>query len=171
MFQFRLPLFNSSNIFDSLTKVLALVSVLLFIYILARFFAINKEMATLNPNSMTTTASIDSKNKILPSFPPFTQYAQAVEGQNFFQTPKIVVAEATPEVPKEPTPQDLTKNIKVLGIMLSQKPQAVVLNQTTNQTLILSLGDTINNLRLSEIQKDQIIFDHDGQLLKVHYTK
>ena len=171
MIQIKLPLFDSSNIFNSLTKIFALVSVFLFIYILIRFFTINKELPAPNQNSMITD-SVDSKNKILPSYPPFAQYAQAIEERNFFQLPK----ETEPGVIKAdqnnpPSPQDLTKNIKILGIMLSKKPQAIVLNTQTSETLILSLGDKINGLQLSDIQKNEITFEHDGQSLKVSLIK
>ena len=162
----RLPFIYSNNILNTLSKAFALLSACLLVYILIKIVLIKKILSSENEKIITSN-SIEQTDKLLPFNLPFTQYVQTLEGRNFFQLPKEKKPDALKIVQKDPPLQDLTKNIKILGIMLSQKPQVIVQNLLTNETSILSLGDKFNDLKLTDIQKEKIIFEHQGQILQV----
>lgn len=167
MLSVKIKLLNNQTL-NNLSKIFALLSACLLIYIVIRVFSIKKDFLTLNQENMATLNSL-STEKILPSSAPFTQYSSVVQGRNLFQLPK----EKKVAISKETTPvisQTLTKNFKIMGIMISQNPRVVIQNLTTHNTSVLSIGDKIEDSILFDIKKDRIILENQGQHLEIMTT-
>ncbi len=164
----KINLLNNQTL-NTLSKFFALISACLAAYILVRIVLIQKEIPVLHQESM------DSKNaysleKLLPTTTHFSEYSQIMRGQSLFQLPKEKKTIDPNATPSNSAKMDL-KNFKVLGVMLSKSPTVIIQNVSAGNTQILSIGDKLNDLNLMEIQKNKIIFEHEGQKVELPIEK
>jgi hypothetical protein len=127
---------------------------------------IKQDLSNLELESSQTSNS-QTSTRLIPIFTSFSEYASSVSGKDFFKLPKEKLIAAPKPIEQAPSVTDYTKNIKVTGLMLTSNPKAIVKNQSTHETLVLSIGDKIEDLILKDIQKNKLIFDHQGQTLEI----
>ena len=64
---------------------------------------------------------------------------------------------------------EVIKNLKLVGIVSTDPPRAVINDQKDNQTYYLEEGGVISdNMRVVEIRKDSIIIDYYGERFELY---
>ena len=167
MFSGKLSFKNLNGLLKTLSNVFVVCSILLTVYILVMFFMIQKNLSNPiieSPILKQTTA----RQPLIPSYPDFSQYVTGITDRDLFNLPKEKKKIIIQPVEKKASPEDLTKDIKVIGIMLTNNnPQVLIQHKSSSDTELLSIGSKINDLILKDIQKDKIIFDYQGDSLEV----
>ena len=112
---------------------------------------------------------------------PFESYDEIIKKRNIFEfeteeskQPSEVVPspEAPPSPPPPPEPvaqttiQDVTRNLKLVGIVLTKEPEAVVEDSEKNETLFLHKGDQVNGAAIEEIKEGLVVFTLNGQRME-----
>ena len=62
---------------------------------------------------------------------------------------------------------ELNKKLKLVGILFDANPTAIIEDQTTQQTLFMSPGDMVDNIKLEKIQPDKVIFLYNDQRVEL----
>lgn len=86
---------------------------------------------------------------------PFDSYKPAMEGRDIFQAPWEKPAQEV-SVPNASV-AELTKQLKLVGILLDEDPKAIVEDLGTKQTFFVSPGEQIGNAVVGEIRPDKVI--------------
>ena len=112
-----------------------------------------------NPTVNQTTVSFMPK--------PLSYYAQRFNKKGIFQPPlsssaPINATEPSPTEQGEQKLQQLIKNLILVGIVIDQKPVAIIEDEQTQETLFLSPGDPIREAVVEEIKKNAVILKYQG---------
>lgn len=59
--------------------------------------------------------------------------------------------------------KDAIKNLKLVGIMLGEKPEAIIEDTKDKTTLFLHKGEKLDKLEIKDIQESKIIVIYDGE--------
>ncbi len=86
---------------------------------------------------------------------PFDSYQAVMEGRDIFQAPWEKPVEETPA--SKTSASELTKQLKLVGILLDKDPKAIVEDLSTQQTFFVSPGEQIGNAVVEEIRQDKVI--------------
>jgi type II secretory pathway component PulC len=95
---------------------------------------------------------------------PVSVYIQEITQRNIFSLP-----EPPKPIPAQPVAQaaplavNPAQGLKVVGIIWSDYPQAIIEDSTEGKTHLLSRGSKLKNGRVKEILKDRVILSYDGQ--------
>ncbi len=76
------------------------------------------------------------------------------------------LSEATAQEAQAQVQEDISaqlKNLKLVGIIWSDKPQAIIENTVENKTLLLNIGDQMDKVKIMKIYQDKVILGADGQ--------
>ncbi|MGE5279546.1 MAG: hypothetical protein ACM3L6_02225 [Deltaproteobacteria bacterium] len=102
---------------------------------------------------------------------PLSVYLQDIKGRNMFAltaaAPKSDQGQATtPEELKnqaiQAAIQDIITNYKVVGIIWSEAPQAVIEDVKGGDTFMVNRGSMVKVARVKDILKDRVILSYDG---------
>ena len=97
-------------------------------------------------------------------------YLDNVEKRNIFHLTMRKTAESTTET-KAQTPKAVaeskTKHLRLVGISWSAEPDAMVEDTKAKKTLFVKKGDSINEFRVAEIQRDKVILSYQGQRVEL----
>lgn len=86
---------------------------------------------------------------------PFESYQRAMEGRDIFQAPWEKPVEDLPAAGGSAS--ELSKQLKLVGILLDKDPKAILEDLATQQTFFLSPGERIGNAVVEEIREDKVI--------------
>ena len=117
-------------------------------------FPKKEEAAVPSAAAEPVSREVASKALSLIERKPFSFYQETIARRDIFQAPW----EKSQEKGAAPLVEDLSKKLKLVGIVLDQKPQAVIEDQETHQTYFLSPGESIGGARLEELQEGKVIF-------------
>ena len=95
----------------------------------------------------------------------FDHYKQAFQIKNLFQT--VEVSEPAVKERRVNADPQLTKDFKVVGIILDQSPQVVIQDLQTQQTYFLKEGDYLKEAVVEEIMESKVILSVDGELIEI----
>ncbi len=113
------------------------------------------EEAPVNPQPLT-----------MPQTKSYNFYKQELESYDFFQAPWE--APTTPAETTTATPTyDLSKDFKLVGIVLDKKPQAIIEDLQSKQTYFLFVGDELHNAVVKKIEEGKVTFTLNGQTLEL----
>lgn len=107
--------------------------------------------------------NFDTGNLSIARLDTLPVYLREITQRNMF---------ALPQAPKEQAPAAqraamdaslLTADLKLVGIIWSEAPQAIVEDTKEARTQLLNRGGKIKNLRVKEILKDRVILSYDDQ--------
>ncbi len=166
MFSGKLSFSNINSFLKTLNKVFIVCSILLVVYILIKFFMIRQDLSTLELDTPSNAAG-QSTEKLIPSTLNFSDLSSSISGKDIFKLPKEKKAIVIKPIETETPSSNITKNIKVTGLMLTNNPKVIIEKQNTHETLVLSIGDKIDTLTLKDIQKNKLIFDNQGQNIEL----
>lgn len=140
--------------------ILVFLSVGLAGYLAMGYFFFKKEtIVVFNVDSEVSSEVIAGEEISLPEPKPFEFYKQKIEQRDLFEIPwkKMKTTVNRPKLKPAPT-VDLSKQIKVVGIVLDADPTVIVEDLKTKQTFFLSQGESIKNALIEKIQEDKVIF-------------
>lgn len=86
---------------------------------------------------------------------PFEFYAGKIEGRDVFEAPWEKPASDS-QAPADPA-LDLSKRLKVVGILLDEDPKAIIEDLETKQTFFLSPKERMGDIVVDEIREDKVI--------------
>jgi len=103
---------------------------------------------------------------------PLPVYLQEIKGRNIFAL--------TAPAPKGPTPdtltpeqirtqaiqeaiQDIITNYKVVGIIWSEAPQAIIEDVSAGHTFMVNRGSMVKVMRVKDILKDHVVLSYDDK--------
>jgi len=153
--------------------------VLIFVFLgfislkVLRYAPIEEEMSL----KMDTGEPLLQQNFDFSGARPFAEYVQSLEKRNIFdfEVPQMEpvmnlvnmeIIEPDPVV-EEPVP-DVASTLKLVGIVLSNVPEAIVENQqNNNETVFLRKGDQINGAVVEEIKEGILTLNVRGQKVEL----
>lgn len=86
---------------------------------------------------------------------PFESYKQTMAGRDVFQAPWEKPVQAVPA--SGVSAAELSKQLKLVGILMDKDPKAIVEDLGTQQTFFVSPGERIGNAVVEEIREDKVI--------------
>lgn len=111
------------------------------------------------------------KKRVSETKPPFYKeksfdyYQELFNERNVFEMPrqqsgmdKIIDIKST---------VDLSKKLKVIGILLDKNPRAVVENLKEKQTYFISVGERIEDALVKEIHANKVVFIYDDKTVEL----
>ncbi len=112
----------------------------------------------------------------LGNIKPFSFYSEQIQKRDIFQL-YVPVLEQKPvdtEVLQEQidpqnvhNPTEFVQNLRLVGIVLDQTPEAIIEDLQTNETLFLHKGDQIREGVIEEIQESKVVFNYYGQHVEI----
>ena len=100
---------------------------------------------------------------------PLAIYTQEITQRNIFSLPEPPPAPAPAAQAPVPSPEatELTTNLKLVGIIWSDVPQAMLEDSKEQRTYLLNRGASIKGARVKDILKDRVILSYDNQDIEI----
>ncbi len=118
------------------------------------------DFAQLNPaKDEDSILSPDYKAKELK---PFSYYSEIIGKRQLF---KIIASAEAKEKPKTASAPslDAIKNYSLMGVISGENPQAIIEDKKTKQTIYLQKGQSIGELKVTDVQDGKIILESGGE--------
>lgn len=98
-------------------------------------------------------------------YPSYATYEQILMQRNLFEGiwQRVQASTAVFQAVGTTPPVALTHKIRLLGIVLDQRPQVIVEELANQQTVFLSPGDVVAEARLEEIHATEVIFMYNDK--------
>lgn len=157
---------------DWLNIILAISACVFFCFVAYRFVNFLKE----NPSKIQLSYNADESfsDDLLNSLQSFEYYSQRFNSKDMFLISQELLTankESSPGAEKalqiEQNLQAMVKSLTLVGILLDQKPIAVIENTQTNETMFVSQGDHIEDLSIKEIRDKKVVLEYKDQLIEL----
>jgi hypothetical protein len=95
---------------------------------------------------------------------PEEAYAQEITSRNIFalSAPPPAVP-ATAVIKPNPVIEDIITAYRLVGIIWSESPQAILEDTKTNSTTLVNRGSDLKGARIKDILKDRVILSYDNK--------
>ena len=147
-------------------RLLIIVCLGIFAYLLTKYFFVEKKPMPTTLSSIEKTKEDNVSPKVIkPDVKPLAIYQQTVSARDIFELPwekETVTESADPS-----TSQDLSQQIKVVGIMLDRDPKAIIEEISSAQTFFMSKGEHVGNAVVEDIQEDKVIFIYNNKKVEL----
>lgn len=98
-------------------------------------------------------------------------YLQEIAQRNIFSLPEAPLPAVAAGAPTASQPdaelKGLTDQLKVVGIIWSEVPQAIIEDSKSGRTYLVNRGGKVNEARVKDILKDRVILSYDGQEIEL----
>ncbi|MFH0940353.1 MAG: hypothetical protein V1840_00670 [Candidatus Omnitrophota bacterium] len=94
---------------------------------------------------------------------PLSMYLQEITQRNIFSLPESVDQAAAKKAEPKVELKSLIDGLKVVGIIWSDAPQAIIEDSRDGKTHLLNRGSKIKDARVKDILKDRVILSYDSQ--------
>ncbi len=94
---------------------------------------------------------------------PLSMYLQEITQRNIFSLPEIIEQAGAKNVESKVALKSLVDGLKVVGIIWSDAPQAIIEDSKDGKTHLLNRGSKIKDARVKDILKDRVILSYDSQ--------
>ncbi|HQP91089.1 MAG TPA: type II secretion system protein N [Candidatus Omnitrophota bacterium] len=116
----------------------------------------------------TSAKKIDMGDLSLEELAPLSIFTQEISQRNIFALPEAEVKTAVTQSAEQTqttaeVAADATADLKLVGIIWSDIPQAMIEDSKEQRTHLVSRGNTIKDARVKEILKDRVILSYDSQ--------
>ena len=95
----------------------------------------------------------------------FAEYASRFEGRDIFQSQLERKKAKEQKQPVHIT--ELTKNLKLVGVVLDKDPQAIIKDLQTNQNIFVHRLDEINGMVVEDIGEGRVILNINNQRMEL----
>lgn len=106
--------------------------------------------------------------------PPVAVFLQEITERNIFAliaapapVEPAVTAQATQAALSSQVLQDAVKSMRVVGILWSETPQAILEEVADGRTHLVNRGSTIKQVRVKDILKDRVILSYDNKDVEI----
>jgi len=142
-------------------KIVASFCGLITLFLLFDFFRVGSNLRSRFEKTLQASkvAITEEKNVILPMVNIEEVFAQAKRRNvfTFLPTPAKAEASLSPDI------TEIISNFKLVGIIWSNSPQAMIENTKEQRTFLLSQGEQIGQIRIKKIFQDKVIIEVEGQ--------
>jgi hypothetical protein len=98
-------------------------------------------------------------------------YLQEITQRNIFSLPEPPSPAAATAAQAAAVPvarlQGLADQVKLVGIIWSEAPQAILEDSTSGRTFLVNRGGKVKDARVKDILKDRVILSYDGQEIEL----
>lgn len=158
---------KASANFWRLLNILLVCSLVIIAWLVVEKYMSQEETQVFeNTKSEAEDAATAVQPLELPQPKSFNFYKQELERYDFFQAPWEAPAPKAAETAAVPV-YDLSKDFKLVGIVLDKKPQAIIEDLESKQTYFLHVGDSIRNAVVKEIHEGKVVFSYNGQTVEL----
>lgn len=153
--------------FRFLNRFMIGLAAVLFMYLIFDFIKGRPNLNKLSASAVVPAGAgvsrpkgaLDIKVVELPEF------LSQLEARDIFHLIPLKKEEKLPEA-KEVLSSLLT-DLKLVGIIWSAKPQAMIEDKKENKTLLLNAGDSIGKIKIKEILRDKVILKYEDQEMEL----
>lgn len=152
-------------------RILWAVSFLTFFYVLTQYIKGHGQEGVLlasleKGKSEEKKAEKSDVPKIsFPEEKPFSVYQEKFQQRDIFQAPWDKPKENSSQEASSST--DLSKQLKLIGVLLDKDSRAIIENVQTKETVFLSIGQDIEGATLEEIKEGKAIFRINDQRVEL----
>jgi len=142
-------------------KIVASLCGLITLFLIFDFFRVGSNLRSRFEKTLQASKSaiIEEKKVALPNVNIEEVIAQAKRRNVFTFLPAPAEAQQTPS----PNVTEIISNLKLVGIIWSNNPQAMVENPKEQRTFLLSQGEQIGQVKIKKIFQDKVIIEVEGQ--------
>jgi hypothetical protein len=91
----------------------------------------------------------------------FEDYQKLINTKSIFAPPAVETGKAV--TPEGPGLNDLIKDLRLVGVVPGDTPQAIVEDKKNNQTLFLKEGDMINDIEIKSISGGRVVLTRNDE--------
>jgi len=146
-----------------LNRVLVLLAVVCAGYIFFKIFVSNQNNSADLPAVNIKDAEVAAEPQPVFEIKPLSYYTDLADQRDIFNTsfekPKT---DGKPGLTVLPA-MDPTKNLRLVGVVLAEEPQAIIEDLDARETLFLSKGDTVKEMVVDDIQESKIVLRYQSQ--------
>ncbi len=154
------------DILSLVNGLLLLAALGVLSFLIGKFFIFNNKPMIITEEQVESPVKKNTEAQPLTkSSADFDTYKNQIGQRDIFQLPWE--REVIPETADTNLTQDLSQQIKVIGILLDNDPKAIVEDITGQQTLFMSKGEHIGNAVLEDIQEDKVIFMYNNKKVEL----
>ena len=153
-------LFNLKTI----NRILAVLFLVITIYLIFDFVK-----GRPNLNQIYASGALGRRQDIKTSsgsqMANLSEYLTQINKRDIFHFVPLKEEESVPTAKEAMI--SLVSNLKVVGIIWSKNPQAMIEDKQENKTLLLNQGDTIGQLKIKQILRDRVILVYEDQEMEL----
>ncbi|MFH1355013.1 MAG: type II secretion system protein N [Candidatus Omnitrophota bacterium] len=155
--------FLSFAYFTKTIKVFFVVSLIYLIFTFLYPLFILKDAQL--PKITLQEVALDEQIEPVKDRKPVEFYLQDIKGRQIFDTPLVQKDTAKEEVSVS---LDFIKELKLLGIISGDDPQAIIQDKKTEQTYYLSRGQSVGEIKVEEIQDGRVVLNYKGKKFELY---
>ncbi len=99
---------------------------------------------------------------------PSEFYLKGITGRQVFKNSIASIDNVENARPLNNVPVDVTKDIKLIGIVQKDSPQAIIEDQKTQKTYYLNKGQFLGELQVEAIEEDKVIINFKDQKFELY---
>ena len=149
------------NFFKLFEKSLLIVIVLFFLYIVYIFFFTGQDPKATLKQAEKSFQKEEFEGIVAIEPKPSIYYTAPVQQRNIFGDSSSALVVAAASVP------ELTRNLKLVGIILGKIPEAVIEDIEGKETFFLKKGEGFKNTVVEDIQEKKVILLVGGQRVEL----
>ncbi len=169
------PTGSRRDFFKIINRVLLGMCIILAIGNVYKFMEKKDYSADLGIENKLEGEALSLKDIPFEAVRPFSFYSEIVAKRNIFLSkPKLPAEETAPQVEAPAVKpmvqkdyQAMTRHLKLVGIILSQDPEAVIENGKTKETLFVHKGETMEGGTIIDIQEGKVVLRIEDQEIEL----
>lgn len=96
---------------------------------------------------------------------PLSDYDQLMDQRNIFSSTQSGTYQKLSE--SKDILQEIGKSINIVGILLDHDSKVVIEDKNTHETFFLSVGETLNGVKIQSITENAVIVDYKGKQINL----
>lgn len=164
------PKHDPIRILNKSTFILVLISLIFIIYNSLKVFSIRSENSSFIPSEERDEGEgLTFEKIVIPEPLSFNEYTQSIAFKDIFKSVYVRDQKVEEDQQSKSAPAvDLIKDYRLVGILLSQKPQVVIEDLKNKETLFLNKGDRISGAVLDKVEEGKVIFIYNNQSIEMN---
>jgi hypothetical protein len=148
--------------------LMVIIGALIIVFIMSAYWSwkdLNKELAKRN-NPAAPVAQTSSGMKEIATMKGVAYYIGKLAGRDIFRR-KAKLDGLADEPVFSSKMADMTADLKLVGISMSDDPDAMVEDTKFQKTYFVKSGSMIGDLRVAEITKDKVVLKYNKELFEL----
>ncbi|MDP3142762.1 MAG: hypothetical protein Q8N14_02285 [Candidatus Omnitrophota bacterium] len=159
-------IFSAVFSFKNLKKILISIAIVLVLYISVELLFLRGSDTKLAKTTMRSQGE-DKGGAIQPSaLKPYSYYSAQFDQRDIFETTPYAGSIAKSSTVSANLSQ-LTKDLKLVGVILDNNPQAIIESNTDKKTYFLRKGELINDMKLEVITESKVILSYGNEKIEL----
>lgn len=152
--------------FKSLKKILISIAIVLVLYISVELLFLRGSDTKLVRTTMRSQGENKDGAIQPPALKPYSYYAAQFDQRDIFETTPYAGSIAKSSTVSANLNQ-LTKDLKLVGVILDNNPQAIIENNADKKTYFLHKGEFINDMKLEVITESKVILSYGNEKMEL----